>query len=394
MRAPPRRRAACRAAAVLLTLLAAVCVLVAPAPGGARAAAGARVAAARDDACDASRLPRGVTAVYPCAGGAGVFSRSAQRVVVTFIGGFMNEWYLASLRSLVLVHCAEPRVVVLVWANELTDAWFDGALGDLRGPDGRARARLVRYNVTALAAGLRGAEASLAYLHDPARALGATAGAFHAMEPQMLMAHITDVLRMVVLFRFGGVYLDVDILPLRPVHALGTRFAANLGNYDCTAALRADWPAGAPVVMPDALGGDRVTCMCVCFLSFPEPGHALVAEVLERGLAAFLARGSVYGGFGAWVFMDALGALAQTPGFDARPISVTDVLCWPSVLDAVAPQSPEAVAAILRDCSAVHMMGGGHAKKFSANASSEATLFGQVFSRARREGIIPGTCGG
>lgn len=351
-----------------------------------------RVGGDAADSCGLG-LPKGVTAVHPCADGVGIFGVGVSRVFVTFIGEFMNEWYLSSLRSLVLVHCAEPDVVVIVWANELTDAWFEGALGDLRDARGVPRVRLVRYNGTELAAGVAGAERSMAYLQDPVRKKGAEPGAFHPLEPQMLMAHITDVLRMVILYRFGGVYLDIDILPLRPVHALGTRFAANLGNYECTQGLAKGWPNDGPVNMPASLGGDRVSCMCVCFLSFPTPRNALIGEVLDRGLDAFLQRNGVYGGFGAWVFMDALRVLAPTPGFDASPLSVTDILCWPSVLDALTPQSEENVEAILRDCTAIHMMGGGHARKFSANASGEDTLFGQVYTRANKRGTIPNTCG-
>jgi hypothetical protein len=391
-----RRTGTCRYFAILVTILTFLYVSQQPV-GDLTSSGGSRGVASVNDA-NLSRcgkgLPHGVTSVYPCAGGAGIFGSTTSRVFVTFIGEFMNEWYLASLRALVLVHCGEPNVAVIVWANELTDIWFDKVLGDLVDADGKPRVRLVRYNATELAFGVIGAEKSMAYLQDPIRKLGAPPGAFHPLEPQMLMAHITDVLRMVILYRFGGVYLDVDILPLRPIHALGTRFAANLGNYDCTQALREDWPKGSPVDMPLSLGGDRVTCMCVCFLSFPNPRNALIGEVLVRGLDAFLQRGGVYGGFGAWVFMDALRVMAPSPNFDASPLSVTDILCWPSVLDATLPQSEENLKTILRDCSAVHMMGGGHARKFSANISGDDTLFGQVYSRARAQSIIPDTCSG
>jgi hypothetical protein len=172
---------------------------------------------------------------------------------------------------------------------------------------------------------------------------------------------------------------------------VGTAFAANLGNYECTQALNPGWPSAPGVVFPPALGGATVTCMCVCFLSFPAPGHALVADVLLRGLDAFRARGHVYGGFGAWVFMDALRDAVPEPGFDARPISTTEILCWPQVLNATVPQSDAAVAAIMRECKAVHMMGGAHAKKFGSDVIEDDTLFGQVYGRI--EGAL-GTCAG
>jgi hypothetical protein len=143
----------------------------------------------------------------------------------------------------------------------------------------------VRYNLSALAAEAPSAPETLDFvLRPPVGADGK--GVQPTMEPQVRMAHVTDVLRMVVLWRFGGVYLDADILPLRPLHALGAAYAANLGNYECTRALYPGWPGGDPIPMPPRLGGATVSCMCVCFLSFPTPRHPLVEGVLARGLEA------------------------------------------------------------------------------------------------------------
>jgi hypothetical protein len=386
-RAAPRAWRAARACAIAVTLVAALATLLAPGGGGGggggtrlgpRAAAAAAAAAAPGGCAGAAPLPSGVLSLAPCpARGDDVFAAGATRLVVTFFGAHMNLWYRTSLRTLVLLHCADPRARVLVWANELTAAWLEEHFGDLRDERGAPRLFLVRYDVAELARGLPGAEASLAYLTD------ANLAAAGVVEPQMLMAHVTDVLRMVILYRFGGVYLDADILALRPLTGYGTAFAANFGNYDCTTAIQPGWPSAGAVALPAALGAPApVSCMCVCFLSFPAPGHALLREVMDRGLAAFVARGGVYGGFGAWVFMDALRALAGAPGFDARPVSVGEVLCWPAVMDAATPLEPAAVAAILRDCAAVHMMGGGHAKKFGALAINASSLFGQVYEGA------------
>jgi hypothetical protein len=381
--------------------------------------------------CDGA-LPYGVLSVYPCGGGSRLFEGSGTtRIFVTFIGAFMNDWYLHSLRSLVLVHCSVPGVTVMVWANELNSTWYQNALGDLVAADGSPRVRLVRYNVSMLAVGLPGAEESVAWLTDPARQAMWPAhspeypfappiplpgggydrevvhmmtreprpylvpGAVHPLEPQMVMAHITDVLRMIVLYRFGGVYLDVDILPLRPINDLGTRFAANIvldhGNYECTSGQRGDWPDNDPVVMPARLGGQTVSCMCVCFLSFPRPGNVLLFEVLARGLGAFMQRGMVYGGFGAWVFMDALGHLIESPELDVRPLAVQNILCWPQVLD-MTPQGEGGLHSIFTNCSAVHMMSGGHARKFNQSITGNETLFAQVYTRARNESFIAGSC--
>ena len=46
-----------------------------------------------------------------------------------------------------------------------------------------------------------------------------------------------------------------------------------------------------------------------------------------------------------------------------------------------------AVAAIMKDCKAVHMMGGAHAKKFGSEVIGDDTLFGQVYNR-----LALGTC--
>jgi len=243
--------------------------------------------------------------------------------------------------------------------------------------------------VTELAAAAPAASETIDFIQNPPG--GEIGGIQPSMEPQVRMAHVTDVLRMVVLWRFGGVYLDADILPLRPVHDLGIRYSANLGNYDCTAALYPGWPEGKPIALPARLGGETVSCVCICFLSFPQPGHIIIRDVLTKGLAAFKARSCVYGGLGAWLIMDVIKGLLDDPALDARPMSVTEALCWPQVLDAVPPQSPSNVDAILRDCLTVHMMGGAHAKKFGATTIGNDTLFGQVYTRLQGE-RLPASC--
>lgn len=331
-------------------------------------------------------LPSGVSTLYPRPRAAhpDVFGLAVTRIYITFIGAHMNLWYRTSLRTLVLQHCHVPGVRVLVWANELPDAFLEEHFGDLLGGSGAPpRIVLVRYNATELAWGVPGASDSISALLEEQ---GGDAAAQPFMEPQVRMAHITDVVRMVALWRWGGVYLDADILPLKPVHDLGVAFAANLGNYEC-----AD---GEDIVLPPSVGGGTVSCMCVCFMSFPHPHHALIEETLLRGLTAFRVRNMPYGGFGAWVFMDALRALvASHPDtFDAHPVSVTTAICWPSVMDAVTPQTDEEVAAILATCTTVHMMGGGHAKKFGATNITDETLFGQVYLRLQPSIPRPESC--
>jgi hypothetical protein len=333
------------------------------------------------------RLPYGVRSLYPPLpeGAPDVFGPAVTRIIITFIGPYMNLFYTQCLKTLILQHCHVPGVRVLVWANELSGEFLEEALGGvLRGPGGVPRAHLVRYNVSELASQAPGASETLEFLIYPPGEVQPS------MEPQVRKAHITDVVRMVVLWRFGGIYLDADILPLRPLHDLGVAFSANLGNYECTRALNPGWPDNPPVTMPAHLGGATVSCMCICFLSFPSPGHPLLRDVLTKGLPVFQSRACVYGGLGAWLFMDVLReAVARgDPGLDARPISVTQALCWPQVLDAIPPQSAAAVDGIMRDCITVHMMGGAHAKKFAQTVVDNSTLFGQVFNRL----TLPAKC--
>ena len=391
--APSRRAGGClRTLTLLLTACAILYVLLLEGGGGSSGSGsvlpGAPRPAARGAALprDAS-LPHGVRGLYPPLppGALDVFGAGAQRIIITFIGPHMNLFYTQCLRALILQHCHVPNARVLVWANELTAEFLDGALGDvLLGPGGVPRAHLVRYNVSELAAQAPGAPDTLEFLlHPPGEVQP-------SMEPQVRKAHVTDVVRMVVLWRFGGVYLDADILPLRPVLDLGNAFSANLGNYECTRALNPGWPDNPPITMPARLGGATVSCMCICFLSFPAPGHPLLHAVLTRGLAVFQSRSCVYGGLGAWLFMDVLRDAVAAGGeaLDARPMSVSEALCWPQVLDAIPPQSEASVAAIMRDCTTVHMMGGAHAKKFAQTSVDNSTLFGQVFNRL----TLPSKC--
>jgi hypothetical protein len=291
----------------------------------------------------------------------------------------------------VLIHCADPSVRVLVWGNELTAEWYAEHMSDLVDAEGRNRLFLVRYNLSSIASNIPAAQESFDYLSGSPKMFsllddGSKEAAL--IEPQQLVAHRTDILRLVILFRFGGVYVDVDILPLRPITGYGTAFAANLGNYDCVSSGREHWPTGKPIKVPS---GETVTCICLCFLSFPTPGNILLEETLSQGLSSFIARDSVYGAFGAWVFMDAMRAVVADPRFDAKPIKVQEAVCWPQVLDILVPLKDDAIAGILRDCVGVHMMGGAHAKKYSG-AINTSSVFGQVYLGAQQKHMLPTTC--
>lgn len=121
---------------------------------------------------------------------------------------------LRTRRCLESIFFHHPRATVSVYSNELPDGFF----ADLRRL--QYDVRVLRYNVTQLLSGTPAAP-WLARLDEWRRG-------------PYFYSHVTDAVRLALLFRVGGVYLDTDVLLARPLRLAPAFSAASVPP----------WPAG------------------------------------------------------------------------------------------------------------------------------------------------------
>lgn len=54
----------------------------------------------------------------------------------------------------------------------------------------------------------------------------------HYKESQYLVSHVSDLVRILVLYKFAGTYMDTDIISLKPVDQLGKNYATAQGYFE------------------------------------------------------------------------------------------------------------------------------------------------------------------
>ena len=135
----------------------------------------------------------------------------------------MPAAYRANIRYLALQHRHRPRAAVLVWANELADLLGSPELNDLPRLGGINGPYVVRYDAGAMLSAEAAGADLLARLSDATR------------RPAPLAVHWSDALRLAILWRFGGAYVDVGMVPMRRLYTpeYQNSFAINDHTYRC-----------------------------------------------------------------------------------------------------------------------------------------------------------------
>ena len=321
----------------------------------------------RTSTAAAFALPIGVLSVHPpdgvrylsdaCGGAACTVDSggAAFPLHVVWVGSAMPAAYRANIRYLALQHRHRPRAAVLVWANELADLLGSPELNDLPRLGGINGPYVVRYNAGAMLSAEAAGADLLARLSDATR------------RPAPLAVHWSDALRLAILWRFGGAYVDVDMVPMRRLDTpeYQNSFAINDHTYRCVE------PFQLPglVVRPDTRSRDGgsdgvalVHCLCNCLAVF-DRSHPLLHRALAAALPTYerdaTVPGRAYAALGAFLWLDALRAAPLAEQATLRPRWNHEMLCDGLAGRLGAPTRADDVQHALAACTVVHMYGGG-----------------------------------
>ena len=294
-----------------------------------------------------------------------------------WVGGpKLGAMYAENLKMFALVH-AGPTSPVMVWSNELSDEFVDrvGAEADAvrasaprKHPTTQTPSKhlhLVRYDLEELMRGYPG--------HGVAKTI-ATLGK-QRDQRKLFIVHLSDLLRYFLVWRFGGFYADLDILPLRPLLSFPPGWISvdtpDTSNTTC--------------VRPSAFYRSlELTCLCNGLLTFNR-GDPLLRAVLETAHTFFPhpQYGYHYGVIGALLIMyrlrelgDGYGELYPVTGDYAMCNAFKDLYPDTTVDDAL-------VARLARKCSVAHVYGQGQSDK--EVTGGERSLLGRLYARVRKQ---------
>jgi hypothetical protein len=242
-------------------------------------------------------------------------------------GDDMPEIYRRNARSWLLQHAGRPGVALLVWSNSLAENVLrapEFAFAGLRAAPGPY---LVRYAIGRLLSGPPGAA--------PAPGVDLVTFFAAATQSTATIVHISDVLRLVIVWRFGGIYTDCDGVSLRPVDLLPS--ARNHGlfvvhdrsyQYPCLELTGDTQPVPMPSLAQETVGTSmpNIFCALTGLLAFP-PGHILLGHMLAMGLSLYERNRNTYGPLGAPLILAALRTMSISDRGALRPLWARDALC-------------------------------------------------------------------
>ena len=171
--------------------------------------------------------------------------------------------------------------------------------------------------------------------------------------------HWSDFFRLFVIFKFGGLYLDMDMLVVKPICSLlpDKVLIADQGEYSC---LTQDQQPGVVVDRQ----GTKATCVCNCLLRYP-PGSPFLRKLLVEAHSYYDIE--AYGPMGAVMIMQVLhkSTVEEIRSFELVPLRAHDVLCNFLTLDSSVMNGPvgnDMVRTIEQKCLVIHLYGKGRSE--------------------------------
>ena len=171
--------------------------------------------------------------------------------------------------------------------------------------------------------------------------------------------HWSDFFRLFVIFKFGGLYLDMDMLVVKPICSLlpDKVLIADQGEYSC---LTQDQQPGVVVDRQ----GTKATCVCNCLLRYP-PGSPFLRKLLVEAHSYYDIE--AYGPMGAVMIMQVLhkSTVEEIRSFELVPLRAHDVLCNFLTLDSSVLDGPvgnDMVRTIEQKCLVIHLYGKGRSE--------------------------------
>lgn len=277
-------------------------------------------------------------------------NRSSDPLLIHFVwvgSEPLSLTHAENIRHWAVIHRYHNAAVYL-WANDLPLSSFRSSVRLQRNLSGIRGPYLVRCNWTALAREAMGEASPAVELFRILTAAGQSGSA----TPRYHAVPMSDAIRLLVVFRFGGAYLDTDMMPLRPLPPQGYRNILPVntaGKYSCASsnvtipdtrggpesldqgesgggsrsATEKDPRSGLGTVGTTATGGKtyEIGCLCNCIFFF-DRGHFYLERILSDGLRVLRQRAKPpytrikYSLLGARVWMAALINITRT-----RPVT-------------------------------------------------------------------------
>jgi hypothetical protein len=229
----------------------------------------------------------------------------------------LGSLYSRNLRNFILIHASEISPI-FIWSNELSNDFIQTISKESDDIQRKtllfqqqksslpsSHVHLIRYDLLLLMKNQPGFLVALRIIDQ------------QFTLPRLFAIHTSDLLRYFLLWKFGGFYSDLDILPLRPL----LTFPPGWVSVDTTGTSNTTC-----VTPPVQLGAWSLNCLCNGLLVFNR-GDVLLRHVLETAHTYFPHPYHQYG-YGVIGAILVLNSLRHFPDYyELRPVTGNYAMC-------------------------------------------------------------------
>ncbi|RMZ95343.1 alpha 1-4-glycosyltransferase family [Brachionus plicatilis] len=260
-------------------------------------------------------------------------------------GSAFSLIYQKAFETVVKFH---PNAEIMLFSNELKEDWFLSL-------NKSGNVFVVRYNLMQLVKGRKGWN----FAEKASRILNGE----NVKNLKVSSNHLSNFLRLFLLYTFGGLYLDTDMIVLRDLSIYKNHIGVDdKKSYICSSNIYS------------AKGAKNFSCLCNCLLSF-EKNHPFIGKALDT-FESHWSRHQGYGSGGATMLIsiikDYLDIVNVIPNYYwicnkhlNRRFSV--VLKNDSIIEDV-----------VKNCFVLHLYGAGHSSMSIDNFENK--LAGRVWN--------------
>ncbi|RNA19225.1 glycosyltransferase CAZy family GT32 [Brachionus plicatilis] len=172
-------------------------------------------------------------------------------IYLVWLGHSFPLIYQKSFETVVKFH---PNAEIMIFSNELKEEWFSAL-------NKSGNIFVVRYNLTQLVKGQKGWN----FVQKAVRILNGE----QMKNLQVSNVHLSDFLRLYLIYTFGGLYLDTDMIVLRDLSIYKNHIGVDDNkSYICSYNVYSTESA------------KNFSCLCNCLLSF-EKKHPFIGKALD-----------------------------------------------------------------------------------------------------------------
>ena len=242
-------------------------------------------------------------------------------------GKSMPEMYWQNVRLMIRMRTSSGHPV-FIWSNELK--WN-------RYVERQRRVFLVRYNVAKMLPDNKMAK----YFTDHMN--------------KTTPVHLSDLVRLTVIYIYGGIFMDTDMIPVRDMKTYDDSVGLLGVNsvYKCLNCVK-----GRPDLPAVTHGSFKITCACSCLLSFKK-NSPFIRDALEMSYEYFFKVGGfeTYSPGGGCLLMEVLQHYSNSKLIS--PVDAVTSFCEEYSQDFYRPVQANKLKRVMDSCYVIHMYGGG-----------------------------------